>query len=666
MAKQRWEVEAVDRFLRFLQERGQDYVVTGEDVVTNPLTSRNYDFELTANTQNSPVIALEIFRLAGDEQDLARHRAWNDIAHRLGNELKARNVAGYLIRTPPFNVPKSRRNQFVSDTADKLVTAIANSADQQEFAADGYEFHKLPDDAPVRLSSIGGIRAINPFASASDALDDLLPTKNEQLNTQGRLRTLLILNAGIFPQEERDIRQYFSIRNMEEFPNVDRTFFETAAGKVALVFDRQVFDCYRNARLPDDDELAGLFFSFVGHRLLARDRKAFEISTMIGDRYGSLDRLSIDGRDALISCGEMFVEEEEWPPVLWIIEQLKNDSDPPFPNPMHERVAEGKDSLLISSVRGRLCWLIQKIVVHNLIEHYPSMLDILERYASGADFYIRSQACVPLSEMAVRRRQRLPGGSRFMPESIAARIKAIALRMLRSAGTNPAMLDDVSNVLGWIADLSEDEADEVVERLAAVGDHGVHNRCGILLYYALLREDKLPDLPRFDPARFKSRLEQDLIKGESRFRTSLMWQMAGGAEERAYPYQVIRPYLPLFVSGQYNAGAFLHLRRICAAHIVNAPEEICRVILMAIEKAAEYIAAEPRSRAWQVYDLQEFFDLLTEKCPELCVLDGVALMLTYKPRIPGISGRAIARILSKYESARAEELKTRYADELNA
>jgi hypothetical protein len=68
--KKQWEVDARDRLLRFLLDRhGQTYVSTAENVVTNPLTIRNYDYELTPNVRELPVIALETFRLVGSEQD---------------------------------------------------------------------------------------------------------------------------------------------------------------------------------------------------------------------------------------------------------------------------------------------------------------------------------------------------------------------------------------------------------------------------------------------------------------------------------------------------------------------------------------------------------------------------------------------------------------------
>ncbi len=666
MPKKQWEVDAKDRFVGFLRDRhGQDYSDSAEDVVTNPLTGRDYDYELTPITQESPVIALEIFRLVGDESDLAHHYAWNDVVRRLQFELNSRGITGYLIRTPHFNVPKSRRRQFASETAEWIAAAIGTHPDQEEFNVDGYVFYRLPGNPPVRFSYIGGVRQINPFGSISEALDDLLPKKNEQLNAQGRLRTLLILNAGFFPNEEHDVREYFSTRNLEEFPNVDRVFLEIAPGNIALVFDRRVFDSYRDERLPEDDELGGLFFPFVEHRLSSGEAKAFGIVKKIVEKFGNLDRLSAYGKDALISRGERFVQDAEWPSVLWIVEHLKDDEDPPFPNFMHDRITKGEDYRLIVSVRGRLCWLIQKLVVYNLIEHYSSMLDILEGYAFGQDFYIRSQACVPLSEMAVRRRQKLPDGRAFMPENMAERVKAIAFHMLRDAGTNPALLGEVSNILGRIGDLTEEQATEVIDRLSKAGDlNGIHNRCCLLLYFALFREIQFPDLPPFESARFKDRLHLELQNGEPKFRCSLMWQMAGGAEGQPYAYETVQPYLNSFVSGEYQDAAFLHMRRICEVHLKDHSNKLCPILLGALLRIANYIAEEPCVRGWNIYDLDELFDLLAAHGEEDHVLDGVDLMASYKSRVPQISGGKLAAVLAKYESARAQELRERHRDML--
>src|SRR5271165_1464357 len=136
--------------------------------------------------------------------------------------------------------------------------------------------------------------------------------------------------------------------------------------------------------------------------------------------------------------------------------------------------------------------------------------------------------------------------------------------------------------LGRIGDFTEAEATEVIDRLSAAGDsNGIHNRCGLLLYFALFR-DIAPSLPRIGTAMFKKRLHEELRNGK--FRTSLVWQMSGGADGDPYPYNMIQPYLDSFISGEYCDAGFLHLRRICAAYVKEHGEQICPLIVRALAR----------------------------------------------------------------------------------
>lgn len=664
MGKKQWEVDAKDRFLQFLQNNyGFEYSATNEDVTVNPSTGRNYDYELSAKDPALPAIALEVFRLTGNGQDIGQHIAWSEIADRLREALTARGVTGYLIRAPRFFVPKFKRNDFAENTAQRLAAVIASHPNEAELTLDAFAIFKLTGETRISISYIGGIRAVNPFGSATEALDELLPTKNEQLDVQGRLRVLLIVNADMFGHEDA-VRDYFSTRDAEQFSNIDRVFFEAAPGKTALVFDRRVFDCYRDHKIPDDEGMVTLFISFVEHRLASDHRTAFEITKMVHAKYGSLERLSVGGKDALISCGDLFVEEADWASVLWIVHSLKDDTDPSFPNPMHEEVAGGKDHLTINSIRGRLSWLIQKVVVHNLVEYYPSMLDILERYATGPDFYIRTQACVPLSEMARRRRATLPDGNSFLPEIVCERLKSLAFRMLNDAGTNPTLLDWVSTILVWIRDLSENEADDVLRKLSPVsGLYGIHNRCALLLYFALFRDKHFPELPRFNSAEFRDRLHQELRKSDSKFRVSLMWIMSGGGDGQALPYEAIQPYLASFLSGPWDEAGFLHLRTICETHVKDKPESVCPLISECLGRIAGHVGTEPRSTAWLIYEFDEFLALLTNNCCEGRVLDAIELFLGRSPRIPAPFRARLATALAQYGSPRSIGLRSRYLEE---
>ena len=59
--------------------------------------------------------------------------------------------------------------------------------------------------------------------------------------------------------------------------------------------------------------------------------------------YGSaIVSIPSASKDSLISFGESLAEAQEWPEVLWIIDVLKDDSDPPFPNDLHDRMVRGE------------------------------------------------------------------------------------------------------------------------------------------------------------------------------------------------------------------------------------------------------------------------------------------------------------------------------------
>jgi hypothetical protein len=116
MAKQKWEHDAKERLLQFLRDNvGEAWTVLREDVVVDASTNRNFDYELGLNERR---IALELFRLVADEDELARWRVWGEVVHALEAELARRSLRGYLLTTPSyFIVPRVKRDSFVRQLA---------------------------------------------------------------------------------------------------------------------------------------------------------------------------------------------------------------------------------------------------------------------------------------------------------------------------------------------------------------------------------------------------------------------------------------------------------------------------------------------------------------------------------------------------------------------
>src|SRR5262249_29447874 len=76
-----------------------------------------------------------------------------------------------------------------------------------------------------------------------------------------------------------------------------------------------------------------------------------------------------------------------------------------------------------------------------------------------------------------------------------------------------------------------------------------------------------------------------------------------GSPRREYEVSLLRPYLESLVSGPYYERAFFDWRRIFDTYVKSNAESLCPIIFVVLTQIAEYIAAEPRLRAWNADDV---------------------------------------------------------------
>lgn len=118
MVKQEWEEEAKDRFIAAMRTMSRgEWKVIGQDVVVDSDTGRNFDYQLLSTEQRQ--IALEIFRLVDDEEEIAQQRLWSTVANSIAAELRKRDVKGYTIRCPHFTVQKNRIPELIINTVNE-------------------------------------------------------------------------------------------------------------------------------------------------------------------------------------------------------------------------------------------------------------------------------------------------------------------------------------------------------------------------------------------------------------------------------------------------------------------------------------------------------------------------------------------------------------------
>jgi hypothetical protein len=191
--KDQWEEDAKDQFIAELKAQGLgDWTVSDSDVVVESETNRNFDYQLQCGTE---FIALEIFRLVENSEEIIRSKSWSTIANAIAAELRKRDVRGYTIRAPHvFDLSRPRIPDFVSKTADRLEAALKENPETDPIIVDGFEINRIEDFPDISLFTIGPGGAVNPTRMAHDFIARKLPTKNLQLNITNHKRIVLIVN----------------------------------------------------------------------------------------------------------------------------------------------------------------------------------------------------------------------------------------------------------------------------------------------------------------------------------------------------------------------------------------------------------------------------------------------------------------------------------------
>ena len=656
MAKQQWEEDAKDRFLQFLSaSTSEKWAVLDEDVVVHPATNRNFDYRLGLGERR---MALELFRLVKDEAELARERVWSEVVHALERELAERSVKGYLLTTPSyFNVPKVKREQFAKQLADRVQEVIAASPEADELNFDGFALKRIEGLERIACSSFGEGGAVNPAGIALAALEDKLPHKNDQLAVKDHDRIVLVVNWTAFLVDPGDVVEAATQIDFARFPNIDRMFFEFTPGDIRLVFDRSVFAAYdKKSSVPGD--LEPLYVQSLGFRMARHEPKAFQLIRKITEERGAALWIPANSRIEVVRYGRELAQSGDWDNAAWIVRTFEDDPDPSdnLTDPVgncnyHNQIAHGETVNFIVTVRGHLCWLLQLIVAANKRDLYQHTLDIVERYALGPNLYIRQQATIPLIEFAKRRFTDL------MDSSLADRIRALTLRMVRENAEYPAVLEGVANVVARTPDLTSSEAEEVLSIFLKKPDREAPQLLAFLLiYYAVFRE-RDNRFGTFDATNLGGLLMEQVVQGKPAIRSSILWRIHGILAERPAEVKSLLSYVAAFSAGSYDRNAFFHFYKILADCISDYPDVLVPALKEAFCRERDYVNSNGHEIIWS-FDRQPWTVLrkLLDSGREEDFLDCIEIVLNYGSRIYNFPPEGLSMVVGQMASGRAKKL----------
>lgn len=599
--KDQWEEEAIERFRIYLsQSRKSTYGVTGRDVVPHPQTKKNFDYQLQNEKGNK--IAVEIFRFVEDG-DLARTNFWNTVIQAIKDETTKRNLAGYLIYTPHFSISKKEIPSYAVKIAEVIQKGIEQNPTEKRFYYGDFEFHKIEGLMSLSFSHTSGARFLNTKGAVINTFAANLPKKNKQIETSDHERILLVVNWSYFVDSFAATRA-LSTFNFDQFQNVERIFFEQRKGEFNLIYDKEVVQAIKVQTQITDPLTHKLLIEYLQGQLEDKDLNAFKYIKAIST--ASVDWLSEEAKESLILMAQEF-PEQNIEDAMWVIRKLANDSnpsskgenDPDDPKGEYNysaQILKNEEIRNITTVRGHLCWLMAHVIAKNQPQYYSEIIEILQRYISEDNLYIRVQATYPLIELILRRHAtKNQDGSIFdWKQEERDLVTKLPMRLLRANIKYPRVLEALIEVFKFFGELTDNEAEEVLKVLISTQESYIlHELPHLLIYYRFFRVQDFPERGYFDVSKFETILRNQIQFGKGTIKSSLVWHFWNILNKERLSYDEVREYIFLFWENGYDPDVASMFSLLFEELLKVAPEDAKYLFHKVVDLLQKYLTERP-------------------------------------------------------------------------
>jgi len=289
-----------------------------------------------------------------------------------------------------------------------------------------------------------------------------------------------------------------------------------------------------------------------------------------------------------------------------VIEDIKDKQN------LHKQIEEGKKVAEITSVRGWVCWILQKVSVLEGRELIPEVIPLVKKLSMDSNYYVRAQVCIPLEQLARIRHTVMPNNpnTRFISLDDAIAIEKIAFLMLRDE-TNWSLnqvMSGLVKIFSNIRALTDKEALEVIEIFMTKTNSEVKAELSnLLIYYAEFREETAKDekfklvfgekrwneLNNFDSTPFKKILIAQLKGGDAIVRESLAGAFWRLSKEDGIDYKkrftVSIKYLKIIAELNYDRSTYTDLYYFIGDNMEKMPDQCIQLWKSCIQTERPYI-----------------------------------------------------------------------------
>ena len=372
-----------------------------------------------------------------------------------------------------------------------------------------------------------------------------------------------------------------------------------------------------------------------------------------------------------------------------------NDPDPMLTNyaddpdgtfNYHRKIAEGKEEIVITTVRGWTPFVLQKVVKVSGKQYLSEVVDMTDRLLNDPNYYVRFQALILLSGLAQNRHTVVPPAreKRFMTLKDAKRIENIAFAFLENEENRSIkpLMERTLYCFNYLRSLNEKNAKRLMLSARKLDfSEEIDHLSSLYLYFAEFRKESFidkesvkifgqtlfDDLSNFDDTFFKQLLEDEVVTGGSEMRRHLAWQFwrligdKAGREDYQDMFDISYKYLTLMTE-RYDHSAFEMLFHFIDDNLEKRATDCLKLWKAAIISEKEFLAQNENSLVYH----QDWWDRLNTAEIVLKIrqeegndefLKYVNELLSYPQKFQGVhNAKDILDTLKTIDSAQARQL----------
>ena len=281
-----------------------------------------------------------------------------------------------------------------------------------------------------------------------------------------------------------------------------------------------------------------------------------------------------------------------------LIENDKDDIEGEFN--YHQQIKDGKNPIVITSVRGRIPWVMQQIIRPGIEENIGEVIDLVDLLITDENLYVRMQAWVALSRL-LQIRNTIHENKRFIEEKYSKKVEQIAFNMLNDKeNSKPAIQEIMARSFNYLRLIDYDQAVEACEYFIKADGEALREYLHVIIYFAEFTET----FNKTQKKVFKSMLF-DLIKTKSEIESQIawhMWKISSPEEEGTYLNKAI-PYVDL-ITEEYDHDSFERIYEIIRENIDDPSNQkyLLGVYEKCLNKEIDYLEKNSLSiDAWHGY-----------------------------------------------------------------